>query len=571
MARVRSLIDFKNDGLGRGFTLGERYVLAREVKLEGLGQAFLADDTDAARQVVAVVHRAAWVGDPQRRARFEERARVLQSIEHANVATFLDFGIADGVVYTILERLDGERLADRLTRKRAIPVEDVVPIISQLLKALEHLHARGIIARNISPANLLLYTDGVHANVMRLMGAGLAELLLNDEEPDESELVTNPAFAAPEQLQGGTATPASDVYSAGRLMETMLRGSLGAPSTPLSQRGQSGVSTLPPSARIPTSLLDFMSRATALEPALRPPDGAALVEGLIDAVPSVSMLRLRRVTNSHRAMRSRSSMSRGVVADVVSGVDDDDGDDAAAAPSHRSPSASQASLALADTPPTKSSRAALAIGLLAFAAAGAAVWLWMQPSPDAAGDGSETKAADLEVAAPPGTRAAAPTPDASARDDASAAVPASALGSVRVLSDPPGTLKIDGVSVGPSPYAGELSAGRHTVEVEASDGTRWSETIEVGAGVNETWKLRRADTPASESSEAPPAARDKSRKRRRGKTAPPTPSADPAAAPASKPPAATPPPPARNDPFLPRSKKRAPTRDTDLLPGQSPQ
>ncbi|MBV1862512.1 MAG: protein kinase, partial [Nannocystaceae bacterium] len=191
MAKVRSIIDFNTDGLGRGFALGGRYVLAREVKLEGLGQAFLADDTDAARQVLAVVHRAAWVGDADSCARFEERARTLQSIEHANLATFLDFGIADGVAYAILERLDGERLADRLTRKQTLPIEDVVPILSQLLKALEHLHARGLIARSLSPANLLLVNDGAHANVLRLMGAGLAELLHNQEEPDEAALVTN--------------------------------------------------------------------------------------------------------------------------------------------------------------------------------------------------------------------------------------------------------------------------------------------------------------------------------------------------------------------------------------------
>ncbi len=569
MANVRSIVDFKTDGSGRGFALGDRYALAREVKLEGLGQAFLADDTEAARQVVAVTNRAEWVGDPIRRARFEERARALQSIEHANLVTFLDFGIDDGVAYAILERAEGERLADRLARKRSFGSEDVIPVMSQLLKALEHLHARGLIARSLCPANVFLFSDGVHANVLRLMGAGLTELLRNEELPDESALISNPSFAAPEQLRGLPATPACDVYAAGRLMETMLQSDPSLPRGPISQRGV-GRPTIPASARVPQSLLDFISRATAPDPALRPANGAVLVEALIDAVPSVSMLRLRRVTNSQPIPRARTSTTRGLVADVLSDTAADE------SPTTTDPAAPPL------TPPAEGPQARGSSGrlvgaaVLAVAALGAAAaWLWARPGVDHS-PGATAEATSVPVQ-PAAVAAEQPSPRPPQPSTPQAGEPAVGQyperGSVRVLSEPEGTLSIDGVSVGPTPYTGELAAGTHLVEVTGAEGSTWSRTIEVRSGSDETWSLRRSEVTSLREPAAVTSPRGKrSRRRPNGASAAAQPSAaQPAAAqPAAAQPAAAKPAAAPNDPFLPRSKKREPAQSTDLLPVTPP-
>lgn len=305
MAEVPNLVDFDAYDTRRGFRLANRYALTRSIRTTGVGQTYLADDTEAAKQVLVVVHTAPWADDPSRKNLFETRARTLAGLEHANLASVLDHGIIDGRCFAVLERFEGERLSDRLARKsrrgssgRPMSAEEVVPIVSQLLKALEYAHARGVLARRLDPAHVLLCNDGVHANIVRVVGVGIAELMQNLVVPEEAALVGDPDFASPEQLRGEPATTQSDVFAIGRLMLAMLHG-CPLPSGPDVARDTAGA--------LPESLIAVIEASVRPLPRQRPLDAAALVEMLIDAVPNASMFRLPRITGSHATLARRPS------------------------------------------------------------------------------------------------------------------------------------------------------------------------------------------------------------------------------------------------------------------------
>lgn len=551
MTNVRSLIDVATYGQARRFTLGNRYALAREVRLEGQGQAFLADDTDAARQVLAVVARVDWVDDSSRRERFEHQARKLQSLEQANLSALLDFGFEDDLAYVICERSDGERLADRLSRKRSMTPHEAIPIMSQLLKVLEHVHARELVARSLSPANLFLSTDGVHANVLRVFGVGLAELLVNDPSAEEAALLCNPAFAAPEQLAGHAATPASDVYAAARLMETMLLGPDDDTVLPASQRG--GRSRIDSSSRIAGSLREFLNTCLRLDPETRPASGAEMVEFLIDSVPTMSMLRLQRVTGS--LPEAGQSTSR---AKVVPSTPPPEQRDATTKEPEEPVDVTT------DPAPVQSrSKPWFLLAGAATLIAGLAAWSTLR-SGSPPGESSSTPSAPSQapsveaaaIASPPKRTEDEPRPVAT---KANAKATPAALSQVRIESEPVGEIRIDGERRGATPFAGELPPGEHDVEIIGDDGVSWSQTIDVRPGHNETWSLHRA---APEVPEEPTGRKRRTRSARKTRAA-----ADPPSTPTPAPVAPQPSAPAKKaDPFLPPSKKQTTTQDADLLP-----
>jgi serine/threonine protein kinase len=542
MAKVTSLIDAQTNEARPGFRLADRYVLTRAVRSSSVGQQYLADDTEAAKQVLVVLHQAPWSDDPASVELFERRARALQSLEHANISSVLDWGVSDGKCFAVLDRFDGERLADRLTRKRRMSIHELLPIASQLLKALEYVHARGLVVRTLDAFHVLLCTDGVHANLVRLTSVGVSELVQNLDPPDEEELTGDARYAAPEQLRGDPVDARADVFALGRLLIAMLQGSTSPKSIPLSQRTAKTFALPAGSDAVPESLLALIESCVKQEPDERPGNGADLVERLIDAVPDTKMFRLPRITGSIAAIdrRPATSSARMVRAAVV---------DPGSIPEQHVQTEIAAHV--------DARRRSWVVPILGIAGVAGLVvgawWMLLPPRVD-----PETEPETAPVAESPTSSPLAVAPVAAPHPEPSPSDP-----SVRIEARPAGTLVIDGVQRGSTPFEGTLPAGEHSVEVVASEGSRWKETITVVAGANGSWVLTGpAATPADG-----PDRRDAKRDRRRKGAAASRPSSNAAASP-SEPAAAPAPskPAANDDPFLAPSKRRP---AGGLLPGSA--
>ena len=126
----------------------------------GMGEVYRARDTRLARDVAIKILPRLFTNDPDRLARFEREARVLASLNHPHVGAIYGLEDADGVRALVLELVDGETLADRIARG-PVPLNETLSIARQVADALEAAHEKGIIHRELKPANIRLTADSV--------------------------------------------------------------------------------------------------------------------------------------------------------------------------------------------------------------------------------------------------------------------------------------------------------------------------------------------------------------------------------------------------------------------------
>jgi tetratricopeptide (TPR) repeat protein len=285
--------------LSPGTRLGAYEVLT-PLGAGGMGEVYRAKDTKLGREVALKILPATFTSDPDRVARFRREAQVLASFNHRNIAQIHGLDEADGGQFLVLELVDGESLDKRIARG-GIPLEEALGIARQIAEALEAAHVKGIIHRDLKPANIALTRNG---NV-KVLDFGLAKAVWPDVPAvggvptisvvsgvgeDEGDVdVTRLASAAsfqtkagtisgtlgymsPEQAVGVAATPASDMYSFGLVLQEMLSGrrpyEQSSSHLELLARARAG-QTLPVSG-IRSDLAALITQLKSLAPTQRP-------------------------------------------------------------------------------------------------------------------------------------------------------------------------------------------------------------------------------------------------------------------------------------------------------------
>ncbi|QNP68528.1 tetratricopeptide repeat protein [Streptomyces roseirectus] len=208
-----------------------RYRLLELIGRGGMGEVWRATDESLGRQVaVKCLKHPGPHHDPGftrvLRERFRREARVAAGLQHRGVTVVHDFGESDGVLYLVMEFLDGRNLCQLLTATghRPLPVEDVVDIADQVAAALAYTHRRGIVHRDLKPANVLRLADGT----VKICDFGIARL--GDGTGVTSRLtgtgvaMGTPHYMSPEQIGGGEVDLRSDLYSLGCVLYELATG-----------------------------------------------------------------------------------------------------------------------------------------------------------------------------------------------------------------------------------------------------------------------------------------------------------------------------------------------------------
>jgi Tol biopolymer transport system component len=201
----------------------------------GMGEVYRARDSKLKRDVALKVLPEEFLTDPNRVARFRREAEVLASLNHSHIASIYGIEEADGVPALVLEFVDGMTLADRIAQG-PIPVDEALPIASQIAEALETAHDRGIIHRDLKPGNIKLLPDGA----VKVLDFGLAKMLdpaVDASDSSQSATITSPAmtrigvvlgtaaYMSPEQARGKVVDKRSDIWAFGCVLYEMLTGS----------------------------------------------------------------------------------------------------------------------------------------------------------------------------------------------------------------------------------------------------------------------------------------------------------------------------------------------------------
>lgn len=254
---------------------GERLGAWRIVRLlghGGMGEVYLAERAEGGFAQAAALKRLRRDA-AQHAERFEAERAILAQLEHPHIARLLDGGISAGEhAWMAMEYVAGQHLID-YARVRRLDLAARLALFAQICAAVAYAHAHLVVHRDLKPANILVTAEGL----VKLLDFGVAKLLdLSDGGNTTQTAPFTPDHAAPEQLEGGVATTAVDIYALGVLLYELLSGqrpwSFG--STPVSQTVDRVLrkEPLPP------------SRAAANSTA--PPVPANLLRGDLDAIIS---------------------------------------------------------------------------------------------------------------------------------------------------------------------------------------------------------------------------------------------------------------------------------------------
>ncbi len=151
-----------------GATLGPYEILAR-AGAGGMGEVYKARDTRLNRTVAIKVLPAALTADPDARQRLDREAKAVAALSHPHICSLFDIGHQDGTDFLVMEFLEGETLAERLTRGK-LPLDEALRTGIQIADALATAHKAGIIHRDLKPGNVMLTKRGA-----TLLDFGLAK------------------------------------------------------------------------------------------------------------------------------------------------------------------------------------------------------------------------------------------------------------------------------------------------------------------------------------------------------------------------------------------------------------
>ena len=261
-----------------------RYRILKILGRGGMGVVYLGYDDAIDRQVaIKTIHRQLLdhEGGVEWLERFRREVRAAGRCLHPNIVTVFEYGEADGAPYIVMEYVQGRELRDYLKERQPLPLDSAIAIIVQVLNALSHAHAQGVVHRDIKPANIIVLADGQ----VKVTDFGIARMDASSDLTQAGMMVGSPSYMAPEQFSDQHPDHRADVYSAGVVLFELLTG-----VRPFSGRNASELmyqvltethqraTQLNPA--LPTELDAVLDRALAKTPGQRFQDAGAFIAAL---------------------------------------------------------------------------------------------------------------------------------------------------------------------------------------------------------------------------------------------------------------------------------------------------
>ncbi len=223
--------------LSPGQMLAARFRICGFIARGGMGEVYEAEDLELGEHVALKTVRAEIAADPAALERFKTEVHLARKVTHPSACRIFDVFRhqggpgAPGVTFLTMELLRGETLADRLARTGRLSPIEALPLVEQMASALEAAHRAGVIHRDFKCANVMLVPGRSGAGEMRAVVTDFG-LARRDPAVEGSiaalttagTVAGTPAYMAPEQIEGGPITPATDIYALGVVMYEMLTG-----------------------------------------------------------------------------------------------------------------------------------------------------------------------------------------------------------------------------------------------------------------------------------------------------------------------------------------------------------
>ena len=250
-----------------GKTLG-KYEVLEHIGHGGMSEVYKGQHAQLDRMVAVKVLHPFLADEEGFVTRFKREARIVATLRHPNIMQVYDFDYNDAldIYYMVMEYIDGPTLKTRMS-EGLLPQEETVRIGIAIADALDYAHQRGMVHRDVKPANIMFMQDGQPV----LTDFGIAKMLTLSGLTASGAMVGTPAYMAPEVGMGRQGTAASDIYSLGVVLYQMLTGQLPFESdSPMGMVMQHINDTPPPVARfvqsVPQDLEAVVRKAMAKTP-----------------------------------------------------------------------------------------------------------------------------------------------------------------------------------------------------------------------------------------------------------------------------------------------------------------
>jgi formylglycine-generating enzyme required for sulfatase activity/tRNA A-37 threonylcarbamoyl transferase component Bud32 len=201
--------------------LGDGYAIEGKLGAGGFAVVYLVRDVNLKRKLAVKVLSPDVISSHSVLERFKREAETVAQLSHPHIVPLHFIGEKDGLVYLVMQAIDGGSLADRLEKEKQLPIADAARIFGEVASALAHAHKRGVIHRDIKPQNVLIDLESGRTMVTDF---GIARTADGGSLTATGMVVGTPTYLSPEQVTGEPSDHRADIYALGVMAYEMIAG-----------------------------------------------------------------------------------------------------------------------------------------------------------------------------------------------------------------------------------------------------------------------------------------------------------------------------------------------------------
>lgn len=205
-----------------GKRLDGRYEIMEIIGIGGMAVVYKAFDNIDHKIVAVKILKDEFIANEEFRRRFKNESKAIAVLSHQNIVKVFDVSYGDMLQYIVMEYVDGITLKEYMVQQGKIDPREAIYFLTQILRALQHAHDKGIVHRDIKPQNIMLKSDGS----IKVTDFGIARFSRSETRTMTDSAIGSVHYISPEQAKGSVTDAKTDLYSVGVILYEMLTGRL---------------------------------------------------------------------------------------------------------------------------------------------------------------------------------------------------------------------------------------------------------------------------------------------------------------------------------------------------------
>lgn len=205
-----------------GKRLDGRYEIMEIIGVGGMAVVYKAFDNRDKRIVAVKILKDEYIANEEFKRRFKNESKAIAVLSHPNIVKVFDVSYGDKFQYIVMEYVDGITLKEYTKQQGRVNAREAIYFITQILRALQHAHDKGIVHRDVKPQNIMLQSDGT----IKVTDFGIARFSRGDTRTMTDCAIGSVHYISPEQAKGNLTDAKTDLYAVGVVLYEMLTGSL---------------------------------------------------------------------------------------------------------------------------------------------------------------------------------------------------------------------------------------------------------------------------------------------------------------------------------------------------------